>query len=116
MVPIGTQGTVLPYIDPTEGPPRFCMDWVGTGRCRAFCKKFRLFGFLLMSSEYENIFRFDMLPDQGSGSDMNPILAQVAMFEDRKKEDTETSGIQRNDPSDGREEGKTNQPKENARF
>ena len=35
-VPIGTQGTVLPYIDPTEGPPRFCMDWVGTGRCDAY--------------------------------------------------------------------------------
>ena len=40
-VPIGTQGTVLPYIDPTEGPPRFCMDWVGKGRCPAFCKKMK---------------------------------------------------------------------------
>ena len=43
MVPIGTQGTVLPYIDPTEGPPRFCMDWVGKGRFDAFCKKLKSF-------------------------------------------------------------------------
>ena len=37
-VPIGTQGTILPYITPTWGPPTFCMDWVGTGRSPTFYK------------------------------------------------------------------------------
>ena len=43
MVPIGTQGTVLPYIDPTEGP----LDFVWTGSVRdvatLFAKKLKSF-------------------------------------------------------------------------
>ena len=37
-VPIGTQGTVLPYIDHTGGPHTFCMDRICRGRCAAFYK------------------------------------------------------------------------------
>ena len=57
MVPIGTHGTVLPYIDPTEGPPRFCMDWVGTGRFNAFCKKIRSFYQKVFQSVYVELYK-----------------------------------------------------------
>ena len=39
VVPIGTVGTVLPYITPTWGPPTFCMDWTRRGRFPTYATK-----------------------------------------------------------------------------